>query len=331
MNNNEFQSSEEISKAANDGFKPVKFDGTPAAPEELPSKPASDTAGVVVPPVSYASPFTPPVVPVPPAGPYPPNAAYAPQGAYTQNFVPSFQPARPAPVGFKDLAGISKAIIIIGVIMLVFSVLGVILSGFLVKHLSNMELFLKLQENISFSYSPVGIPTSTLRIAYNILVCIFLYRSNQNLFFLGCPNKKYSAGWALAWYLLPFVNLVMPFFVIREIWEGSKLGYYTWSSRGEPLPEKPSSAPVLFWILMKWASGIVAFFTLTNAIFVGIRGAASGLSMAEMFGRMNILLPVLVSMVCEITFIIIVGRIAKEQKEKYDVAQEFYMKQKTVG
>lgn len=47
------------------------------------------------------------------------------------------------------------------------------------------------------------------------------YRAHQNLSLLAVPALKYTPGWAAGGFFIPFVNLVRPFQVIREVWKAS--------------------------------------------------------------------------------------------------------------
>jgi hypothetical protein len=44
---------------------------------------------------------------------------------------------------------------------------------------------------------------------------------------------KYSPGWAVGWWLIPFANIVMPFLTVRELWKASdpETGSIDWVAR----------------------------------------------------------------------------------------------------
>jgi hypothetical protein len=67
----------------------------------------------------------------------------------------------------------------------------------------------------------------------------WLHRANRNLPAVGYPNAEYSPGQAAASFFIPFLNLVRPFRVAREIWKGSA---------GSP----PTSAASMPWLPSLW-------------------------------------------------------------------------------
>lgn len=54
------------------------------------------------------------------------------------------------------------------------------------------------------------------------LVWLFwLYRAVANLHALGAPAMNWSPGAAVIWCLVPLVNLIMQFFILRAVWQAS--------------------------------------------------------------------------------------------------------------
>jgi hypothetical protein len=58
-------------------------------------------------------------------------------------------------------------------------------------------------------------------IVASILFLIWFHRAYKNLRPLGAVNLTYSPGWAVGGFFVPFLNLVRPFQVMREIWKAS--------------------------------------------------------------------------------------------------------------
>lgn len=54
-----------------------------------------------------------------------------------------------------------------------------------------------------------------------ILFLIWIYRAYKNLVALGPSDLKYSPGWAIGGFFVPFLNLVRPYQVVMEIWRSS--------------------------------------------------------------------------------------------------------------
>jgi hypothetical protein len=54
-----------------------------------------------------------------------------------------------------------------------------------------------------------------------VTLLIWMYRAYRNLGPLLARNLDYSAGWAIGAWFIPLVNFVLPFIIMREIWNGS--------------------------------------------------------------------------------------------------------------
>ncbi len=93
-----------------------------------------------------------------------------------------------------------------------------------------------------------------------VVFLVWLHRAHKNLLALRPTFLKYSSGWAVGWWFIPFANLVMPFKVVREVW---------WESDPNVpedqmfLTESLHSAPTYmgfwwaFWLLGNFASNIL--------------------------------------------------------------------------
>jgi hypothetical protein len=71
------------------------------------------------------------------------------------------------------------------------------------------------------AFATVGIVQLIAFIVAAIVFLIWIYRASKNLRALGIQNQKYSPGWAIGWFFIPFANWVLPFLVTKEIWKAS--------------------------------------------------------------------------------------------------------------
>jgi Ca2+/Na+ antiporter len=53
-----------------------------------------------------------------------------------------------------------------------------------------------------------------------VFFLIWLYKATQNIEALGA-RADYTPGWAVGWWFIPFANLVMPYKVVKDVWEKS--------------------------------------------------------------------------------------------------------------
>lgn len=54
-----------------------------------------------------------------------------------------------------------------------------------------------------------------------IAFLVWLYRAEVNVRALGADDMMVSPGWAVGWFFVPLVQLVMPFIAMRELWKAS--------------------------------------------------------------------------------------------------------------
>lgn len=111
-------------------------------------------------------------------------------------------------------------------------------------------------------------------LSYLVTAVLFLkwiHRANLNARSLGAKDLRFSPGWAVGWYFIPFMNLVRPYQAMKEIWQASK-NPENWST--EPAP------PILGWW---WALFLVSGFLGQTALRMSIQAnSLSALSNATL-------------------------------------------------
>jgi Ca2+/Na+ antiporter len=100
-----------------------------------------------------------------------------------------------------------------------------------------------------------------------VLFLFWIYRANRNARTLGAREMRYTPGWSVGWFFVPFANLVMPYKVLREIWSAS-------SDPGNA-NAKPSSA-IVGWLWFFWLTNYVVTYVV-GAMFNNIHGIESAL------------------------------------------------------
>ncbi|HVQ09284.1 MAG TPA: DUF4328 domain-containing protein [Allosphingosinicella sp.] len=133
-----------------------------------------------------------------------------------------------------------------------------------------------------------------LFVGTGIAFLVWLYRAEINARALGAEDMMVSPGWAVGWFFVPLVQLVMPFLAVRELWKASATPR-DWQLR-------PASPVIALW----WAcwigtviSGNIAFSlsfmddydALLAADFMAIVSAAftipSAILLAAIVGRIQ--------------------------------------------
>lgn len=89
-------------------------------------------------------------------------------------------------------------------------------------------------------------------VATIVVVLRWLYLANANARALGADDLLGSPGWAVGWFLIPILNLVMPFMTVRDMWKAS----------ANPKDWQAGSAPAAIglwwacWLAANFAGGI---------------------------------------------------------------------------
>ncbi len=179
----------------------------------------------------------------------------------TQTGLPSGKKMNPSPypVPFTSAhtrAGIVKILLIVGAVVTFMSLITESLS----------LVFPPLTDDQEFADNPMGAVVVLVTflfalvdlVVYLTTVVFFLmwlYRAYANLrAFRAGGRLDYSPGFAVGSFFIPFVNLVVPYRGVREVWQ--KSGPPDEALFAEPSP--PASFPVwwLFWILASFAGNI---------------------------------------------------------------------------
>jgi hypothetical protein len=82
-----------------------------------------------------------------------------------------------------------------------------------------------------------------LAFSATIALVVWVYRVNRNARAFGVRRMRYSPGWSVAWFFIPLASLIMPYRVLRELWQASTPGVgLQW--RRVPVP----SLLVAWWV-----------------------------------------------------------------------------------
>jgi hypothetical protein len=68
----------------------------------------------------------------------------------------------------------------------------------------------------------VGLISIAVFIVTGITFLKWIYRANFNSRGFGAREMKFTPGWSVGYYFIPFLNLVRPYQAMKEIWQASK-------------------------------------------------------------------------------------------------------------
>jgi hypothetical protein len=97
-----------------------------------------------------------------------------------------------------------------------------LLSDFKLGIYSSGELATAAAEANDQRQKVVGLCQAGVAITTIILFAMWIYRANFNARSLGAQNMKFTPGWSVGYYFIPFLNLWRPYQAMKEIWKASK-------------------------------------------------------------------------------------------------------------
>lgn len=125
-------------------------------------------------------------------------------------------------------------------------------------------------------------------LASAIVFLMWIYRAHRNLRALSGVTMKYTAGWVVSSYFIPFVNLVTPPRAMNELWAVSR--------------KSPNGSFVSFW----WF--LVIIKCLTSEIwYAGFRRSATSLEalMAASYSPLSLIDSVAGLLLTAVTFLLV--------------------------
>lgn len=111
----------------------------------------------------------------------------------------------------------------------------------------------------------IGILQFILFIGTSIAFLIWFYNVHNNLSALGSRELKYTPGWAVGGFFVPFLNCVRPLQVMREVWHGSNpSGLALDESPGGPAIRNQLRTPTLvgWWWVLFLLSNFVSYIIM---------------------------------------------------------------------
>ncbi len=140
-----------------------------------------------------------------------------------------------------------------------------ILLAFAATNLLTIIIYLLLDKNrpifeslISLEYYPTGIESGTLaflwinhllQVASIILFVSCLLRMAKNIHALQDKSFSIKPGWIIAWFFIPFYNLVRPYTIMKMIWN---------ESGADSSKEKESGKNAATFISIMWGLWLIS-------------------------------------------------------------------------
>lgn len=116
---------------------------------------------------------------------------------------------------------------------IVVGLLGLVVVGHVAISLFTLRDSIMLSELMDGTFDPETVGGSDLvllgvlsagaiaRYLVAIAFLAWLWRARKNLRALGARRVKYSVGWVIGGFLIPILNLFLPYRIVSEVWRGS--------------------------------------------------------------------------------------------------------------
>jgi hypothetical protein len=123
----------------------------------------------------------------------------------------------------KPLAGLTRVLRVLFLVYLGVAVLTLVSSAYTVVDYSSLApdaqaLEMRPSDSFALVMSLIGLVSF---VSVTVAFLMWVYRASTNLRALSGRYLRFTPGWAVGWWFIPFASLVMPYKVVREIWQVS--------------------------------------------------------------------------------------------------------------
>lgn len=219
--------------------------GAPAPPPPPPPMPIPGEAPVVG---SSAPPPPPPPPPVPGA-PGAPGVPVSPE-AWPGSPLPAPPPTTTVvATRWRSLRGLTTALTVFLWLAAAASLFAVVAFAARISSLSDIidhGITLDRMQSTNDADDLVGAAVAILFLVMFVvlvLIIIWTFRAAKNNDALGRVYPRLKPGWAIAGWLIPFVNLVIPLLMLQDLWRGSEAR----TPRGDPSWRSNRGSALIGW------------------------------------------------------------------------------------
>ncbi len=140
-----------------------------------------------------------------------------------------------------------------------------------------------------------------------VLLLIWTYRTYQNLRALRAEDTRFSPGWTIGGWLIPVVNLLMPFFIFQEMWKASSTERPSWR-------QSPGDSVIVLW----WSIGLIGVIGSTIAAVLRAEAIDDLSFSAASSSNWALVAMILFSAGYALLTIAVLWRLAGRQRSTYD-------------
>lgn len=191
--------------------------------------------------------------------PYQSPSGFAPERPWPASALPPLR--RP----YKSIEGCTRFVQFCQVAAIAIIAIGAVQYGncyFYLEGLSRGERYEEQFQSAARAGLVCALVMGASGVLYGISFLVWIYQAQRNLPVLG-GKRATSPGTALALCLIPVVNLVTIFMVLREIWRHS-------DPQKHGVPAAGSESSITWWLLSTWISTVLSVFSSQSVQMEGM-------------------------------------------------------------
>ena len=158
---------------------------------------------------------------------------------------------------FRSISGLSKWVqgffVVLAIIMLLALVSGYLYSLMLNDLINGKDVTENEILAGDMREGLISIFQILIYLIAGILFLVWVHRANKNLHYFEKPILRFTPGWAVGWFFVPFMNLYRPYQVIAEVAKASDPEVNPTFNRVE---NEPTPAIIKWW----WALFLLSSF-----------------------------------------------------------------------
>ncbi|MDO8683352.1 MAG: DUF4328 domain-containing protein [Armatimonadota bacterium] len=213
---------------------------------------------------------------------------------------------------FVSGRGRAKALIVLFVVMIIVNLLAICADygqiNLLSRAISGATVTMaEAQMNDAFM-AVTSLLTSLLFFTIGIIFLMWIYRVHKNLSALGACDLKFTSGWAVGYFFVPFYSFFRPCQIVTEIWKASD----PTANEGHLLKNVNSSPLVGLWWVAHLAMNILSLMA-TAAITGPAQHSVSELRS----GTISMLVADVVAVLAAVLAMLVIKAVDTRQEEKH--------------
>jgi hypothetical protein len=214
--------------------------------------------------------------------------------------------------GWYSLRGLTTALTVVFVVTAAASAVAVVaflnrvgLEGDILDGDVGFDLRRRIDDADNFVGAMVTLYL-LLMLALVVLLCIWTWRAMKNNETLGRSGARFSPGWGIAGWLIPFANWVIPVLIMQDLWRGS--------DRDVPIGDPSWRSAKGSGLVGAWAAtyiiGSARFGTFSGEANVNDNDEIRGLRTSDTVAAVGMV----VSIAAAVLAIVVLRRIADRQE-----------------